>query len=175
MNIFVLDTNPRIAAEYHVDSHVLKMVVELAQLLSTAHRVLDGKQYLEVSSKNRNIKRWSLSDSRDSILYKATHVNHPCAVWVRESVDNYMWAYNMFLALCDEFTFRYGKKHKSSALASSLNEVPKNIPSTRLTPFAQAMPDYCKDKDAVTAYRSYYILEKQKLHKYSKRSRPYWL
>ena len=78
MNIFYIHTDPRMCAEWSVDSHCVKMILESAQLLSTAHRVLDGVQYIDASS-GRKIKRWQLAGVHDSLLYSATHVNHPCA------------------------------------------------------------------------------------------------
>ena len=86
MNIFYLSDNPESAARQHCDKHIVKMVIEYAQLLSTAHRMLDGKEYIDVTANNRKIKRWRMEDGREAILYKASHINHPSAVWVRKSV-----------------------------------------------------------------------------------------
>jgi len=85
MNIFYLDKDPRICAENHCDKHCVKMILEYAQLLSTAHRVLDGDPNQE------------LPDGRQDVLYKATHVNHPSAVWVRQNEANYKWLYKMWI------------------------------------------------------------------------------
>ena len=79
MNRFVLDLDPKVAAEYHCNKHVVKMIIEYAQLMSTAHRMLDGKEYVDNSS-GRKIKRWRLNDHIDSMIYKASHVNHPFVV-----------------------------------------------------------------------------------------------
>ena len=119
MNIFYIDKDPVQAAQWMVDKHVVKMILESAQLLSTAHRVLDGelvdgiKVNLE-TGKSRKTKAYVLHDNRDSVLYSATHVNHPSAVWCRKSVENYTWLVEHFFALCEEYTHRYGKKHKCS-------------------------------------------------------------
>ena len=93
MNIFYLDNDPKTCAEWHVDKHVSKMLVEYAQLMSTAHRVLDGDEYIGKSQTGRRVKRWRLSDNYENIIYKACHVNHPSAVWVRDSVSDYKWLY----------------------------------------------------------------------------------
>jgi hypothetical protein len=85
MNIFYLNYNPVICAQEHCDKHVVKMIVEYAQLLSTAHRVLDGIGYVELSANNRKVKRFKLDEPRESSLYKACHINHPSAVWTRSS------------------------------------------------------------------------------------------
>jgi hypothetical protein len=92
MNIFYLDPNPQVAARYHVDKHVVKMVLESAQLLSAAHFVLD---------------------KNNEGMYKPTHINHPCSKWTRESKANYLWLYQLFKELSHEYTFRYGKVHKT--------------------------------------------------------------
>ena len=90
MNIFYLHEDPIQNAKWHIDKHIVKMPIEYAQLMSTAHRMLDGEMYLGKTSNNRKIKRWRLDDEREDVLYKASHVNHPSAVWVRQSVENYM-------------------------------------------------------------------------------------
>lgn len=180
MNIFYLSENPQIAAELHVDKHVVKMILESAQLLCTAHRILDGvKTPCEVvnkSGKLRKTTRYVLSNKNlDNVLYNATHMNHPCTIWVRESINNYMWLYELFVALCDEYTFRYGKIHKTDTLLRALlKKAPKNIPIQPLTPPAQAMPDQYKHADPVVAYRQYYIGAKSAFAKWSSRNIPSW-
>lgn len=176
MNIFFLDKDPYKAAEMHHDKHVVKMILETAQLLSTAHRVLDGQQYIDQTS-GRKIKRWKLeSDFWDNTLYKATHVNHPSNVWARESKENYMWLYKMFNALCSEYTHRYGKVHATQTkLEKHLNYAPTNIPDIGMTKMPQAMPEQYRCEDSVQAYRTYYINEKKSQSKYTKRDVPIWL
>jgi hypothetical protein len=153
MNIFVLDENPAVCAEYHCDKHVVKMVLETAQLLSN---VAPGALY----------------------MYKQTHLNHPCSKWARESYGNFVWLYELGIALASEYTFRYGKEHKSLEvirLAKTLVQVGDFNTQIR-TPFAQAMPDqYRNYEDAVEAYRNYYRGEKKVFAKYTKRSIPSWL
>ena len=90
MNIFHLDNDPIKAAQMMCDKHIVKMIVEYAQLMSTAHRVLDGEEYLDKTANNRNIRRW-YHPEYDGFLYKASHVNHPSNIWVRESDENYFW------------------------------------------------------------------------------------
>ena len=107
MNIFYLHSDPQLCAEMHCDKHVCKMIVEYAQLLSTAHRVLDGEMYIDDSS-GRKIKRWKHPDYNfEANLYKASFVNHPSAVWVRESPWNYNWLEVLWYSLCDEYTQIY--------------------------------------------------------------------
>ncbi len=109
MNIFYLSKNPKECAEMHLDKHVVKMIIEYAQLMSTAHRVIDGHEYYDLTANGRKIKRWRLDDDRETVLMKASHINHPSAVWTRASDLNYIWLYNMWQHLLDEYTYRYGK------------------------------------------------------------------
>lgn len=143
VNIFYLSNNPVEAAKWHVDRHVVKMILESAQLLSAAHRILDSNQ--------------------DARLYRVTHKNHPSAVWVRQSVHNYNWLYELFIALCDEYTRRYGKIHLTDIkLRNVLVSPPKNIPNVPFIQPPQAMPNEYKNEDSVVAYRQYYINAKNK-------------
>ena len=116
MNIFYLDKDPKIAAQYHNDKHVVKMILESCQLMSTAHRILDGTQSIGLSKTERKVKRWTLPDEREQILYIAGHVNHPSAVWVRKNVDHYRWLFDLTYYLIYEYKYRYdGKYHKCEA------------------------------------------------------------
>ncbi len=188
MNIFVLDNNPTQAAQFHANTHVVKMIVELAQLLSTAHRLIDGEEKIWIKyvagslpARYRKSKRWVLPDHREPALYKATHVNHPCAIWVRESYENYMWTWQMMAALLDEYWLRYGQKkgthHKvrTSGLEQLLCKAPDKMVGKALTPFAQAMPDQYRNPNPVDAYRAYYRGAKSNLLKYTNRAPPNWL
>ena len=177
MNIFHLDQDPTIAAQMMCDKHVVKMIVEYAQLMSTAHRVLDGEEYYDKTKNGRNIKRWRLKPTaQEELLYKASHVNHPSNIWVRENDKNYRWLYKHFRALCDEYTVRYGKVHMTDEkLSGQLWFAPRNIKQTvTTTKFAQAMPEYCKREDPVEAYRYYYINEKKDFAKWTNRAMPWW-
>ena len=180
MNIFYLSNNPQVASKEHIDKHVVKMILESAQLLCTSHRILDGTEYTETkinkANKKRTVKRYRLSDSNlESILYSATHINHPCAIWSRDSINNYMWLYNMFICLCDEYTYRYKKVHKcDSMFRDLLKTAPKSISNKSISTPAQAMPDQYKDQNPVVAYRKYYIAEKAKFAKWTNRDVPSW-
>ena len=161
MNIFYLHSDPVIAAQAMTDKHVVKMVLETAQLLSTAHRVLDGTPYIKLSKSNAKLTRYN----HPLPLYQATHINHPSAIWVRESADNYAWLYSHFLALCVEYTRRYGKTHKSyTDLNAYLSQIPANIPHCDTTPVRIAITDTKWHRsDPVASYRAYYLGEKLKL------------
>lgn len=176
MNIFAISNNPVECAKWMVDKHVTKMTVESAQLLSTAHRILDGTEYIDKSKTGRNVKRWRLDDDREAVLYSATHVSHPSAIWCRATVENYIWLYKHFVALMDEYTHRYGKVHKCSRMAVPLWWPPKRIPAGNLTPVTPAMPDHYKvPGDHVASYRNYYKDGKKHLHKYTNREIPEWM
>ena len=159
MNIFYLHPDPVVAAQMQCDKHVVKMILETAQLLSTAHRELDHK-------------------NEPDKFYKATHKNHPSAKWVRESAANYAWAYKHFVALCDEYTHRYGKVHATDRkMRGLLSAPPENIQHGfwfREPP--QCMPDEYKQADTVEAYRAYYQSpDKQRFAAWTKtRPAPGW-
>lgn len=175
MNIFYLDEDPRKAAKMHYDTHVRKMIVESAQILSTAHRVLDGEAVIKLNSIGSRMTTWQLKDERNDILYKSTHVNHPCSIWVRESVVNYKYLYDLFVALIEEFHFRFNKSHATERLIKPLKSLPKNIPWVPATPFKLAVGKGIVDEDPVIAYREYYAIDKMDLCNYTKRDIPAWL
>lgn len=155
MNIFVLDENPKIAAQYHNNKHVVKMILESAQMMSTVIK----QQFPEAD------------------VYKPTHKNHPCTKWAAESIQNFNWLYQLSIELCKEYTHRYGKIHKTQLVIEKMkpyiNKI--NFPLNSLTPFAQAMPDEYKNSDPITAYRNYYIFEKSKFLDYKNREKPSWI
>ena len=154
MNIFVLDANPKKCAEYHVDKHSTKMCVEYAQLLCGSHHV---------------------TESQYEIPYKLSHKNHPCSIWVRECIENYIWLCDLGLELCEEYTYRYGKRHKSQDIIEWCLLNTPNIPTIGdITPFALAMPDECKVGTAIDSYRAYYMLEKRNLASWKNRQTPEW-
>lgn len=182
MNIFYLDNNPRKCAEYHLDKHCVKMILEYCQLLSTAHRVLDGKETVEKSKTGRNVKRWILESKLNDVLYSATHINHPSAVWCRASTANYKWLHELLVELCREYTYRYGKIHKCEeiGLVEALGNVPINISNKPFTEPTPAMPDACKVAgDSIESYRNYYFMEKRRMWSWSgkinSRTTPSWL
>jgi hypothetical protein len=182
MNIFYLHKDPVKAAEMHVDKHVVKMILESCQLLSTAHRVLDGIQQIGKSKTGRNVKRWVIPEQYthglidlDSVLYQATHVNHPSAVWVRKSLLNYKWLHALLVALCNEYTYRYSKIHKceSDGLVHILSVAPFNSPHVPFTEPTPAMPDQYKvSENSIQSYRNYYNGEKQRMFSWKKRDVP---
>jgi len=183
MNIFYVDSNPQVAAQSLVDRHVVKMILETTQLLSTAHRVLDGVETIEkqyssgvIKPRLRNVRLYKLNDERDGILYKATHINHPSSIWVRQSAANYDWLYQHLLALSDEYEFRYGKKHKCSSLYDALKNQPLNIPTGSFTQPTPAMDkSFIVSDDSVANYRNYYKNGKSHLFRWTKRNPPSWL
>ena len=175
MNIFYLHENPIQNAKWHIDKHIVKMPIEYAQLLSTAHRLLDGEMYLGKTANGRNIKRWRLDDEREDILYKASDINHPSAIWVRESIENYYQMFKLYMATLAEFTNRYGKIHGASKPSVFLMRPPLNIPCVKKTEIPQCMPDYCKVKgNPIKAYRNYYINEKESFATWKNKEIPQW-
>ena len=132
MNIFVLNSNPYKIPKHYCDKHVVKMILETAQLLCSAHE-------------------------QGTAPYKRTHYNHPCSIWARASLNNYRWLCSLGIALGDEYYRRYKKFHKSLEVINwCIDNVPQELESTGLTPFVQCMPDEYKDEKSVLAYRKYY-------------------
>ena len=184
MNIFYVDSDPIIAAQCLVDKHVIKMILESAQLLSTAHRILDGKEitenvYINGSSpaKYRKKKRWVLDDNREDILYKCTHQNHPSAIWARQSVENYNWLVDHLFALSDEYTYRYGKYHATMGkLAYLIQSPPLNLKEWDMTPMPSCMDkEYIISENVIDNYRNYYKVGKARMHSWKKREAPSWI
>ena len=156
MNIFRLDNNPFMAACNQCNKHVVKMCLETAQLLSTAHRVLDG-------------------EDANPDLYKATHKNHPSAVWARENSSNYLWLMDHFQGLLSEYSIRYNKHHACNRLVPILENLPNNIVHSSMeTPFKLAMPKEYHNPDPVKAYRDYYWNDKRYMAKWSNNRKPIW-
>jgi hypothetical protein len=175
MNIFYLDHDPKICAQMHNDKHVVKMILEYAQLLSTAHRILDGKLVEGVSKSGRKAKRYELPDTRDGILYTATHSNHPSAVWARQARANYYWLFSLFKECLDEYNHRYGKEHATSRLYNYLYMSPTNIAVGEFTEPPPAMPEeYRVAGNSIQSYHNYYLGDKVKMSRWTNREMPQW-
>ena len=176
MNIFYLHHDTKICAEMHVDKHCVKMILEYAQLLSTAHRVLDGHESITTSVSGRKKKTWTIGDHRNDVLYSATHINHPSAIWVRHSDKNYSWLFEMFKSLLEEYTYRYGKNHACEKLLWALEVRPNNIPRGIFTEPTPAMPDHYKVAgDSIQSYKNYYLGDKQRMFSWKNRPTPSWI
>jgi hypothetical protein len=174
MNIFYLHEETKECAKQHLDKHVVKMILEYAQLLSTAHRLLDGYEYEGKSISGRKAMRWKLDDAREDNLYMASHMKHPSGMWCRETSGNYLWLYNLWRDLMKEYTFRYGKHHVAERLIPFLDNLPKNIKIAGITPMPQCMPEQYKVSDSIQAYKNYYIGDKQRFAVWTNRPIPEW-
>jgi hypothetical protein len=175
MNIFYLHPDTKECAKQHLDKHVVKMILEYAQLLSTAHRLCDGTEYEGKSISGRKAMRWKLDDAREDNLYLASHMKHPSGIWCRQSQDNYWWLYNLWRDLMREYTFRYGKNHVAEKLIPFLSFAPSNIPETIASPMPQCMPDQYKvPENSIQAYHNYYIGDKQRFAVWTNRPIPKW-
>jgi hypothetical protein len=151
MNIFILDYDVKKCAEYHVDKHVVKMILETAQLLCGVHWVVNSEA-----------------------PYKLSHKNHPCSIWARESLTNYLYLCELGLELCYEYTYRYGKKHKSQQVIEWCIEHKPNIKDVGFTEPARAMPDEYKVESIVESYRNYYQGAKSGFANWKNREIPEW-
>ena len=147
MNVFFLAEDPSAAAHAQCDKHVVKMILETGQLLSTAHHLCG-----------------------DGGPYKVTHQKHPSAVWARQSTGNYRWLYAHLMALGDAYTLRYGKVHKTiREHADALSRCPEGVPFGPMTHPPQCMPNECKRDSTVMAYMVYY---NHKADEWAKRGSP---
>jgi hypothetical protein len=154
MNIFAVDRDPRRAARCLGDRHVVKMTLETAQILCTVAR-LHGHR----------------------APYRSTHVHHPCVVWAAERHANFRWLVLHGLALAEEYERRFGRKHRSGRVIGSIARRQAGPPKDgkRRSPFALAMPEQYRGRDAVASYRRYYRGEKARLVSYRAPARaPRW-
>jgi hypothetical protein len=153
MNIFALDKDPTKAARLLQDLHVGKMLLESCQLLCSAHPV-------------------------GTAPYRRTHINHPCSIWTRASLQNYRWLIAHAEALAAEYSHRFGKEHKSALVAKWCRIHEPDLPDAELLPFALAMPEAYRGQDAVVSYRKYYAAEKRTLRgqpaRWTGRATPRW-
>ena len=157
MNIFRLHDDVELCAQYQTNSHLVKMMVEQCQLMSTAHHVAGSRV------------------PKDE-LYKATHRNHPSGVWTRESASNYQWLHQLTEAMVEEYGYRYGKVHavKRTGLLRRLKNIPR-LPDIGPTKQTLAMPEKYHANNPVVAYRNYYVGEKSHLFAWRRRPMPPWL
>ena len=148
MNIFHLDKNPKICAEYHCDKHVVKMILETAQMLSTAYRKKFG-------------------DNDD--LYKTAYPKHPMTIWVGDSGDNFFWSVQLLDQLLYQYTVRYKKVHKTIKISNLLHSKHKlwHTWKTEFTRPPLCMPDEYKCDDYIQSYRNYYIGDKKRFARYT--------
>lgn len=168
MNLFVLHTNPVIAARMHCDRHVVKMITETAQLLSYVHHTLNPKFAVRVGMYRVN----------------KAHMKHPCTLWMLENSTNYRWAYELLLALLDEYEHRYKptkpKYVRIRELLPYFEQLPNKIKMTRHDKplsFVLAMKKapQCMTENAVDSYRRYYIVDKAGFAKWTRRKQPRWM
>lgn len=161
MNIFFLHMNPRICAQMYVDKHVIKIILEVCQMLCAVWHITDPDHEFH------------------NPPYKLAHKNHPCTIWARTSITNYNWLCQHGIELCKEYTYRYGKQHASEKYIKVMSELIPPIPDIGFTTPAQAMPDIYKDDDPVDAYRQYYFFDKHRMHswkgKIAGRNPPKWI
>lgn len=152
MNIFVLDNNPVIAAQMQCDRHVVKMVLESAQMLCTTVSLFGGEAQ-----------------------YRKAHVNHPCTIWARETLGNFIWLCDHGMALAKEYTHRYGKVHKSQAVIQHCMEQRPRWLDRRTTPQPLCMPEQYRGDTVVASYRAFYLGEKAHFAQWNKtREAPDW-
>lgn len=182
MNIFFTNPCPIVCANEHCIVHTRKMIIEYAQLLSTAHRLLDGEK-IKIKTK-RKLADWYLLPSDITFkcslkgmtvldshrMYKHTHTNHPSAVWVRQSKAHYDWLYQCFARLCANYAQHSGKQHATAIKCLNiLKDAPKNLENNGFVQPPQCMPDNFKKELATIAYKGYIV---SKLREWAQRPKP---
>ena len=189
MNLFILSSNPTEAAQAHADKHVVKMILEACQMLYSAHWVSAYPELLENKSAVAVSRAQKLLDLPPALLeapcrgggcrgYRPVHLHHPCTKWIRASLQNYMWACDLALAIGNEFTFRYKKTHACQQHAEWLKANPPPLRSEGLQQFAIAMKaEYKISDDPIECYHHYYRTSKEErgLLQYTKREKPAFL
>jgi len=158
MNIFFLDWDVKKCAQYHCDKHVVKMILETAQLLCSSHHMTDQ----------------ATDQATDQVPYKLSHKNHPCSIWVRESLSNYLYLCELGMELSKEYTYRYGKRHKSQDVIEWCITNRIKVTDKGFTQPPKAMPDEFKVSDVVQSYRNYYMGAKSSFASWKGRQVPEW-
>lgn len=161
MNLFILDENIALSAQYHVDKHIVKMPTETAQMISFLYH---------------DIELWNEDIPSFIMKFSKAHNKHPCTIWIKSSLQNFQYACTLGLELYNEYQYRYNKPDKHSRAKAifefGLNN-PPNLPNIGITPFAQAMDDEYKISTCpITNYRQYYYIGKNKLHTWKNRPVP---
>lgn len=149
MNIFILEWDPVTCAQWHCDKHVVKMPLETTQMLCSVH--------------------WRYDNAAP---YLPVHQKHPCTLWAGQSIENYQWLWRLGMALCEEYSYRYGKVHGCQRVLQMVRSTPEGLTEREMTEPAQAMPDEYKRPDTIVAYRTYYINDKARFCKWKNRPIP---
>ena len=188
MNIFILHWKQRKAARWHVDKHVIKMLLETCQLLYTAHWVLfypflrECKSAIALSKTQKCLEvpeyMWSAPVTKSGeIGYRPCHIWHPCQKWTRVCSGNYLWLAKLGLELAKEFQVRFKKEHSCEKHIKWLyDNIPLDIKMFPRRVFPIAMyNEYKISKDPIVCYRNYYRKGKINLIQYTGREKPHWL
>jgi hypothetical protein len=166
MNIFMLARGPIACARAHCDKHVVKMPLEYAEMLALAH------WHREIAS--GKVQRVGYTTDSAWPKIGKRHLNHPCSLWARASRQNYLALFNLFVATLDEYEFRYGREHSYRRFVDTFYDVPTDLEASGLTRPYQAMPEQYRRRSAVEAYRLYYLAEKARFAKWTRRAPPDW-
>ncbi len=153
MNIFILDWNIYKNVQYYGNKHVIKMITESAQILSSAI-------HLSNTELNENV-------------YKLTHQHHPCVKWVTESLSNWMWLKQLVIELNKEYVYRYNKNVNHLAYEKVLTYPIPNLNDIGPTPFKIVVKDKINN-NVVDCYRYSYMTNKRHLAIWKKRETPKW-
>lgn len=175
-----------------IDKHITKMPTESCQML---HTNIMYFQYVAKHGSEPTLKQLKHFHSvTGSELMKPAMLNHPSTIWARETPQNFLWLYRHAIALCDEYTVRYGKEHGTRKRIQQtpieiIHDMERKFPS-ELTPVTIAMADeYRLDKYeyftknpnntewdfVIDSYRHYYLEAKWVFASWKvKERRPEW-
>ena len=160
MNIFFLSLIPAEIAEMSCDQHVVKIQLEICQMLYTAWYYFNQEEYIHENAPfTKDGKRRG---------YRPAHKKHPMTMWVGSSLKNYIYACEIGIALTLEYTRRYGKIHTCAEhLVWLRNHHPSHFEEKRSDTayysqegIPECMPDDYKCESVVDAYQMYYMMEK---------------
>lgn len=191
MNIFVFDKSPVVSAEQAIDKHIVKMPTESCQMLHTNALYFHYKEIYEVEPSLKDLKEFH--SHINSNLMKPAMLNHPSTIWARETPQNFLWLYRHAHALCDEYTYRYGKEHGTRKRIQQtpiemIHHMETQFPS-KLTPVSIAMDDsyrldYSEYMEAnpnnsqwdfvIDSYKHYYLEGKWRFAEWRKNRMPEW-
>jgi len=176
MNVFWLHDDPIESARMHCDQHVVKMLVEYAQMMSTAHRIIDGTEIIRRSKTGRRMKYWvHPSQEMETLLYKPTHANHPSNVWLRKSAENYQWLFDVFDELGKIYEATSGRQHATIVkLLTALKEPPNKQYFIGQTPLPKCMPDEYHVDSITESYRNFYRQDKSRFATFKRNGVPDW-
>lgn len=178
MNIFYFDNDPECCAMQYIDKHVIKMILESAQILSTVYRLKRGQE-TTILQNGRRVKKFIIDDiTLNSQLYQATHIHHPAVQWTLFSYQNFIFLKQLMIAINNEYQWRYNHTtpHKSMFILDYIQNLSlKDFEQDQMTtPISCMDQQYIISDSPIINYRNYYIHAKSQFATWKKRESPHW-